>query len=90
MDYKAATTALKNVLKDYPDTQYREEIMFTILKASYLLAENSIYEKQYERYKAAIDEYYVFVDKFPASKKIKEAEKIFTNSLKFIESKNGL
>jgi outer membrane protein assembly factor BamD len=90
MDYKAATTALKNVLKDYPDTQYREEILFTILKASFLLAENSIYEKQYERYKAAIDEYYVFVDKFPTSKKIKEAEKIFTNSLKFIESKNGL
>lgn len=90
MDYKAAVTALKNVLKDYPDTQYREDIMFTILKSSYLLAENSIFSKQFERYKSTVDEYYSFVDKFPESKKIKEAEKIFTNSLKFIESKNGL
>ncbi len=90
MDYKAASTALKNVLKDFPDTQYREDIMFTIVKSSYLLAENSVYSKQYERYKTTIDEYYAFVDKFPESKKIKEAEKIYTNSLKFIENKNGL
>ncbi|HQB22748.1 MAG TPA: outer membrane protein assembly factor BamD [Bacteroidales bacterium] len=90
MDYKAATTALRNVLKDFPDTKYREEIMFTIMKANYLLAENSIVEKQYERYQDTIEDYYAFVDKFPNSKKIKEAEKIFTNSVKFIESKNGL
>jgi outer membrane protein assembly factor BamD len=90
MDYKAAVSALKNVLKDYPDTQFREDIMFTILRSSYLLAENSINSKQFERYKSTIDEYYAFVDKFPESKKIKEAEKIFTNSLKFIENKNGL
>lgn len=90
MDYKAATTSLKNVLKDFPDTQFREDIMFTIIKSSFLLAENSISEKQAERYKTTIDEYHSFVDKYPASKKIKEAEKIFTNSLKFIESKNGL
>lgn len=89
-DYKASATALKNVLKDYPDTKYREDIMFTILKSTYLLAENSIYSKQLERYKATIEEYYAFVDKFPESKKIKEAEKIYTYSLKFIESKNGL
>lgn len=90
MDYKAAATALKNVLKDFPDTKFREDIMFTIVKSSFLLAENSIYSKQFERYKTTIDEYYAFVDKFPESKKVKEAEKIFTNSLKFIENKNGL
>lgn len=90
MDYKAATTTLKNVLKDFPDTKYREDIMFTILKSDYLLAANSVAEKQFERYKAAVEDYYSFVDKFPNSKKIKEAEKYFTNSVKFIESKNGL
>ncbi|HOZ29871.1 MAG TPA: outer membrane protein assembly factor BamD [Bacteroidales bacterium] len=90
MDYKAATIALKNVLKDFPDTQFREDIMFTILKSSYLLAENSIYSKQKERFESTIKEYYAFVDFFPQSKKIREAEKIYTNSLKFIENKNGL
>lgn len=90
MDYKAAITALKNVLKDFPDTKHREDIMFTILKSSFLFAENSIYSKQHERFEATIKEYYSFVDNYPNSKKIKEAEKIFTNSLKFIEDKNGL
>ncbi len=90
MDYKAAIIALKNVLADFPDTKYREDIMFTIIRASYLLAENSVYSKQIERYKATINEYLNFVDKFPDSKRIKEAEKIYTNSLKILESKNGL
>lgn len=90
MDYKAAIIALKNVLMEFPDTRFREEIMFTIVKSSYLLAENSVYSKQKERYKETIAEYLNFVDKFPDSKKIKEAEKIYTNSLKFIEGKNGL
>ena len=86
MDYKAAITALKNVLYDYPDTTYREDIMFTIIKASYLLAENSIYSKQKERYKATVEEYYSFVDKFPESKRIKDAEKIYSNSVKFLDN----
>lgn len=84
-DYKAANTSLKIVLSDYPDTQYREEILFTIVKSSYLLAENSIYSKQKERYKSTVDAYYAFVDNFPESKKVKEAEKYYTNSIKFTE-----
>ncbi|MDR2835693.1 MAG: outer membrane protein assembly factor BamD [Bacteroidales bacterium] len=88
-DYKAAIVALKNVSIDFPDTQHREKILFTIIEDSYLLAKNSIYSKQKERYKNTIDAYYKFVDNYPNSNKIKEAEKYYTNSLKFIESKYG-
>lgn len=90
MDYKAAIVSLKNVLKDFPDTKQRENIMFTIVQSSYQLAENSVYSKRIERYKATISEYQAFIDKYPNSHKIKEAEKIYTNSLKFIDNKNGL
>lgn len=88
-DYKASVVALKNVLLDYPDSKHKEEIFFTILKSSYLLAGNSVAKKQKERYKNTIDAYFAFVDNFPESKKIKEAEKYYNNSLKFLETHNG-
>jgi outer membrane protein assembly factor BamD len=87
-DYKAATVALKNVTIDHPNTKHREEILFTIVKSTFLLAENSVPAKRLERYKSTIDNYYIFIDNFPHSKRIKEAEKYFNNSQKFIE-KNG-
>jgi outer membrane protein assembly factor BamD len=89
-DYKAANIALKNVMIDFPDTSYREEILFTLIKANFLLAENSVHEKRNERYKNTINSYYIFIDNFPNSKKIKEAEKYYSNSLKYIEREHGL
>ncbi|MDD4215780.1 MAG: outer membrane protein assembly factor BamD [Bacteroidales bacterium] len=84
-DYKAAITSLKLVLTDFPDTDYREEILFTVIKSSFLLAENSVEAKKKERYKHTIDAYFTFVDNFPKSDKIKEAERFYNNSLKIIE-----
>ncbi len=83
-DYKAAVVALKNVLKDYPDTKYREEILYLILKSSFNLAEKSVEKKKRERYQNTVDEYYLLVDEFPNTKKIKEAEKIYQKSKKFL------
>lgn len=84
-DYKAASIALKNTLKEFPDTEYREELLYLIMKSNFLLAENSIKKLQKERYQEAINEYYAFVDEFPSSKKIKEAEKIFETSVNEIK-----
>ncbi len=60
-DYKAAIVTLKNSLKDYPDTQYREEALYLILRSNYLYAANSIRERQVERYQQAVDEYFNFI-----------------------------
>jgi outer membrane protein assembly factor BamD len=78
--YKAAIVALRDALKDYPSSNYREEMMFLLLKSNYLLAENSVAEKQQDRYQNTIDEYYTFIYEYPQSKYIKEAEKIFDDS----------
>ncbi len=78
--YNSAIVALKNSLTDYPDTKYREEQMFLLLKSKYLLAENSVPEKQQDRYQNTVDEYYSFVSEFPESKFSKEAEKIFNDA----------
>jgi outer membrane protein assembly factor BamD len=37
----------------------------------------SIEEKQKERYEKVVEEYYDFVDRFPESKHLKDAEKYF-------------
>ncbi len=84
-DYKAAITTFKNVLIKFPDTHYREEILFYILKSSYLYAQNSITKKQTKRYKSTITEYYALIDEFPKTTYIKQAEKIFDNSRKNIK-----
>lgn len=85
--YKAAIVAIKNSLTDYPDTKYREELMYLRLKSNYLLAVNSIRDKQAARYQNTVDEYYSFIDEFPKSKYGKEAERMYNNSTRFLANK---
>lgn len=82
--YNSAVIALNNSLEEFPDTKYREEIMYMVVKAAFFYAENSIKEKQEERYQATIDEYYSFLNEFPDSKYIEEMNKIYETSLEAI------
>lgn len=75
-NYKAAIQALKISAQEYPDSRHREEILFLILKSSYLLAENSIESKKTERYQNTEKEYYNFVAAFPESQNRKEADRL--------------
>ena len=84
-DYKAAIHSFKSMFNDYPDTKYREELSFLIIKSGYLLAINSIETKKEERLKAAIDAYQSFVDVFPKSSYLGEAESIYESALKMKE-----
>jgi outer membrane protein assembly factor BamD len=76
-NYKAAVVALENGLRDYPDSKYREELMYMLLKSKYLLAVNSVQEKKTERLSSALDEYFSFVDEFPESKHRKEVDRFY-------------
>ena len=86
-NYKAAVVALSSSLKDFPDTKYREELMFMLLKAKYLLATKSVEEKKRERLSSALDEYFTFVDEYPESKHRKEAEKYYSTTAKLLNYK---
>jgi outer membrane protein assembly factor BamD len=83
-DYKASIVALNNSLIKYPDSKYREDIMFMLVKSSYMLADNSILTKKKERFQDAIDEYYSFAAEFPESKFIKEANRYYRISAKYL------
>jgi outer membrane protein assembly factor BamD len=80
--YKSSVIALNNSLSDYPETKFREDLMFFVLRSKYLLAENSILEKQKDRYQATVDEYYSYIGEFPNGKYVKDAQKIYENANK--------
>lgn len=83
-DYKASMVALANALNDYPESKYREDIMFMLVKSSFMLADNSIITKKRERFQDAIDEYYSFAAEFPESKYIKEANRYYRQSAAYL------
>lgn len=85
MDYKAAVASFNNHLKDFPDAKQKEQINYLIIKAYYLLALNSVDAKKQERFKSAADAYIKYIDAFPNGQYIKEAEMVYTSSLKNLE-----
>jgi outer membrane protein assembly factor BamD len=89
-DYKASIIALQNSLNEYPETEHREELMFLLLRSNFLLAENSVVNRQVERYQDSVDEYYSFVGEFPESRYRQQADKIYDAALKEIPDESVL
>jgi outer membrane protein assembly factor BamD len=84
--YKAAIVALTNSLKEFADTKFREEMMYLKLNSLFLYAENSMANKQRERYQATLDDYYSFMEEFPESRFSKEVNRIFQSTNRFLKT----
>lgn len=79
--YKAAIIAFNNFQRDFPDSDFNEEISYWKLAAQYELAEQSIQAKQKERYYTTIEYYQTFIDRYPESEFVRRAESIYESSL---------
>ncbi len=88
-NYKAAVVALNNALVEYPQSFYREELMFMLLKSKYLLAMNSVADKKEQRLSNALDEYFSFADQYPESKHMREAKKFYKETAKILNYKES-
>jgi outer membrane protein assembly factor BamD len=86
--YKSAVVALRNALKTYPETPYREEMLYLITVSNFRLAHNSIEEKQGERYLNVLDSYYSFINEFPESKHRKELERYTREAKDYLDKNN--
>ena len=86
-NYKAAAVALGNSIEEYPDSDYREETMYLMVKSSFELATNSVESKKMERFEKTVENYHNFTASFPQSDKIKEVERIFKDAKEYIEAK---
>jgi outer membrane protein assembly factor BamD len=72
--YQAAGIGFSSLLLNYPESAKGDEYMLMAVKSYYEYANTSIYSKQEDRYNKVTSEYFDFVDRFPDSKLLKEAE----------------
>lgn len=84
--YKAAVVALSNSLKEYAVSKYREKMMYLKLNSLFQYAELSLPNKQKERYQAALDDYYSFMEEFPKSTYEKDVTGIFQKTNRYLKS----
>ncbi len=84
-EYKAAIVSFKNTLKDYPETKFKEECLYCIMKSYYSYANESVPAKKEERFKAAMLAYQALLESFPQTKYLKDAENVNKNSQKEID-----
>lgn len=84
-NYQAATTSFNNLLLDFPETKRQEEVQFLILQAYYFYADNSIEDKQEERFEKTVESYLAFINKYPEGKHVREAERIYLDSVEKLE-----
>ena len=72
--YRAAALAFSSLTNNYPESAKGEDYKLKTVKAYYKFAKLSYEEKQIERFEKVITEYEDFVDRYPDSKLLKEAE----------------
>ena len=85
-NYSAAITSFENMLKKYPNTLHREEILFDMAKTYYDYAENSITEKQRERYESCVEQCNTLTYLYPGSKYLQEVNGIAAKARKKLEN----
>lgn len=76
-NYESCVIVARNAIKEYPYSKYKEDLELLILKARYQEARESVQEKQADRYREVLDEYYSFVNNYPDSPHRDEADNIF-------------
>jgi outer membrane protein assembly factor BamD len=80
-NYKSAAIALQSMVDKYPNTIYKEDALFLIVRSNYEYALNSIENKKVERFEQTIKSYVNFVASYPESKMRKKAEDIYNASV---------
>lgn len=89
-NYEACIVTARNALLDFPyaSPERREEFSIMILRAKFHLARQSVEAKRLDRYRDTIDEYYGFMNEYPESKYLKDAQRIFVQSEKYVNQKS--
>jgi outer membrane protein assembly factor BamD len=87
-DFAAAIKSLNNILKDYPETPHKDEIMFMIFKSWTRYASQSVESRKKERFQKALVAYNDLAQQFPSSQYMQEARNLKEKSLKEIDAIN--
>lgn len=80
--YKAASIYFDQVIDQFPESNWAEASLLKQIETYIIYADNSIAEKQAERYTLAIDNYEKFLQLFPLSEKRGDAESMYAEAAK--------
>ncbi len=86
--FQAAVVAFNNVLDQYPDTEFREEVLYYRLLAAYKLADNSIISKKRQRFIESRTAYREFLNLYPNSTYAQDVKELYSNIQEKISSLN--
>jgi outer membrane protein assembly factor BamD len=88
-DYTAAIVCFQDILKDFPETPHKEEILYQIVRTYYKYAKDSVENKKRERFNDAILAYNDLVKEFPQTQYLKESQDLYEKSKKEIDLLNA-
>ena len=78
--YRAAAIAFANLMNNFPDSDKSDQYKLQVIRSYFEFAVLSVDEKKPERYAQVITECNDFIDRFPASKLMKDVEKFLNQS----------
>jgi outer membrane protein assembly factor BamD len=84
-DYIASVTTFNNLIRDFPDSKYREEALFNIVRANFEYAQQSIPERQTERFNNVLSAHSRLIRHYPDSRFLTQADRMRENARAQIE-----
>lgn len=90
--YRAAAIAFTTLMNNYPESSKGDEYKLLVVRSYFQFAKLSILEKQIERFERVISEYQDFVDRYPESQLLQDAEsysKLSQNYIKEIKNEQA-
>ena len=76
-NYRACVITAENALLSYPDSKYREELVYLKIRSKHELALASVEELLQGRYRDVVDEYYNYINEFPEGKYTRQVKRFF-------------
>lgn len=78
--YEAAAITFERAFQDFPDAAYADESLLGAIRMYVAYADESIAARQAERYGKAVELYERFVEIFPSSSHLRDAEDLYTRA----------
>lgn len=78
--YQSSVISFDNLLRDYPESPDAERVRYLIAKSAYLLSENSVVDKKFDRYSETVTRCNDFLEKYPNGKYSKEIKEILRDA----------
>jgi outer membrane protein assembly factor BamD len=86
--YLSASISFNNVMRDFPETAFREEAMFMNVKSLFYYAHHSIRDRQVERFTNTVDAFEQLQRSYPESLYLDQLRTYITRANRFIERQN--